>query len=165
MYVNKHETKQKASHTPGPWHLEIDHALNNTRFRIRNGSVAVLAGSFPTGENWHEANARLIAAAPKLLEALRDLLGDSPAVQGGDCQWCGREYGDPNDPEITTTVPDGDCPSDDCPSFLARAAIAEATSDLLGDLMHWCDRNGFKFDLALERARGHYEAETGGEGV
>jgi hypothetical protein len=35
--------------------------------------------------------------------------------------------------------------------------------DLLGDLMHWCDRNGQDFNVALERARGHYEAETAEE--
>ncbi len=36
----------------------------------------------------------------------------------------------------------------------------DALGDLLGDLMHWCDRNNFDFELALERARGHHEAET-----
>jgi hypothetical protein len=37
--------------------------------------------------------------------------------------------------------------------------------DLLADLMHWCDRNGCDFDVALERARYHYEAETRQETV
>ena len=41
----------------------------------------------------------------------------------------------------------------------------DALSDLLADLMHWCDRNNYDMDAALERSRGHYEAETGGEGV
>ena len=36
----------------------------------------------------------------------------------------------------------------------------DAPGDLLCDLMHWCDRNNFDFELALDRARGHYEAET-----
>ena len=128
MYVNKHEKKQKASHTPGPWHV----SEGNIRPALVYAANGYLVADCNTMQEAKEANARLIAAAPKLLEALRDLLGDSPAVQGGDCQWCGREYGDPNDPEITTTVPDGDCPSDDCPSFLARAAIAEATGDMIG---------------------------------
>jgi hypothetical protein len=35
-----------------------------------------------------------------------------------------------------------------------------ALGDLLADLMHWTDRNGQDFDAALDRARGHYEAET-----
>jgi hypothetical protein len=39
----------------------------------------------------------------------------------------------------------------------------DALGDLLADLMHWSDRNGYDFDATLERARGHYEAETVGE--
>jgi hypothetical protein len=39
----------------------------------------------------------------------------------------------------------------------------DALVDLLADLMHWADRNGYDFDAALERARGHYEAETAAE--
>ncbi len=62
---------------------------------------------------------RLRKAVPELLEALEDLLGDLPTVQGGVCHHCGREYGD---------IPSGDCPSDDCPSFKARAALAKATT-------------------------------------
>ena len=50
--------------------------------------------------------------------ALKDLLGDRPSVQGGICQHCGRDYiGD---------ILEGDCPSDDCPSFLAREIIHRA---------------------------------------
>ena len=36
----------------------------------------------------------------------------------------------------------------------------DAVSDLLADLMHWCDRHGVDFDTELRRAQGHYEAET-----
>ena len=36
----------------------------------------------------------------------------------------------------------------------------DAPCDLICDLMHWCDRNGFDFDDALRTARMHYEAET-----
>jgi hypothetical protein len=38
----------------------------------------------------------------------------------------------------------------------------DALGDLLCDLMHWSDRNNFDFELALDRARGHYRAETDG---
>ena len=62
---------------------------------------------------------RLRKAVPELLEAMEDLLGDLPSVQGGVCHHCGREYDD---------IPSGDCPSDDCPSFNARAALAKATA-------------------------------------
>jgi hypothetical protein len=36
----------------------------------------------------------------------------------------------------------------------------DSLGDLLGDLMHWSDRNNFDFEAALFRARGHYQAET-----
>jgi hypothetical protein len=36
----------------------------------------------------------------------------------------------------------------------------DALGDLLCDLMHWCDRNNFDFELALFRAQGHNHAET-----
>ena len=39
----------------------------------------------------------------------------------------------------------------------------DALSDLLCDLMHWCDRNDFSFEAELSRARTHYEAETSPE--
>ena len=32
--------------------------------------------------------------------------------------------------------------------------------DLLANLLHWCDANQQDFDIALDRARWHYEAET-----
>jgi hypothetical protein len=40
------------------------------------------------------------------------------------------------------------------------ADYEDALGDLLSDLMHWCDRSNFDFELALDRARGDYEAET-----
>lgn len=35
-----------------------------------------------------------------------------------------------------------------------------ATGDLLGDLMHYADREGFDFEEAMARARKYYEEET-----
>lgn len=74
----------KTSHTPGPWQIdpEIDHAIT-TQSGLRIAEVATYgAGLVSIGEiaPWHhyEANARLIAAAPELLEALQEVL--NPAV-------------------------------------------------------------------------------------
>lgn len=39
----------------------------------------------------------------------------------------------------------------------------DALSDLLGDLMHWADRNQTDFETELARARGHYADETLGD--
>ena len=41
--------------------------------------------------------------------------------------------------------------------------LEDALGDLLADLMHWCDRNNYDFGAALDRARGHYDAEILGE--
>ncbi len=38
--------------------------------------------------------------------------------------------------------------------------LEDAVSDLIADLMHWCDRHGIAFDEELARAATHYEAET-----
>ena len=42
------------------------------------------------------------------------------------------------------------------------ADLEDSLGDLLCDILHWCDRNNFDFDHALDRARGHYKEETGG---
>lgn len=36
----------------------------------------------------------------------------------------------------------------------------DAVSDLLTDLLHWCEHFGPAFSEALDRARSHYAAET-----
>ncbi|MBV9016895.1 MAG: hypothetical protein JO058_14685 [Alphaproteobacteria bacterium] len=38
--------------------------------------------------------------------------------------------------------------------------LEDALADLLCDLMHFADRNGFDFTHELHRAEMHYEAET-----
>ena len=38
--------------------------------------------------------------------------------------------------------------------------LPDATSDLLDDIMHFCDRMGFDFEAELARARNHYQEET-----
>lgn len=74
-----------AKHTPGPWHLEASGPVSG-KF-----TLPVFAEVRP-GQRWSvahangvdgeaRANARLIAAAPELLVALRAMLGiDNPAA-------------------------------------------------------------------------------------
>ncbi len=40
------------------------------------------------------------------------------------------------------------------------ADLEDAVSDLLADLMHWCDRFGQEFPKELRRALNHYQEET-----
>jgi len=55
-----------AKHTPGPWRLD---AHNNVMHKDGLVAFPCISGGFP-----QEANARLIAAAPELLEALQVLM-------------------------------------------------------------------------------------------
>jgi hypothetical protein len=69
--------------------------------------------------------------------------------------------------------PDPEHMNDDRAAWAASALTAfmrctgtdleDALGDLLANLMHWCDRNNYDFDAALDRARAHYNAETTGE--
>ena len=72
----------EAKHTPGPWHLE-EMGYNSSSYYIRGSSESGDRLTIGKGAVAHiprstvnpmEANARLIAAAPELLDALRGLL-------------------------------------------------------------------------------------------
>ncbi len=66
-------------HTPGPWEVSQDGALNYTisgHLPYGKGEIATLTSyaTHPNGLTY--ANARLIAAAPELLEALQACVDD-----------------------------------------------------------------------------------------
>lgn len=71
-------TETKQSHTPGPWHIG-----NPYRMGDRAGMAPIVGGNAAValvdiGDRYlpYEANARLIAAAPDMLEALREAADD-----------------------------------------------------------------------------------------
>lgn len=76
-------------------------------------------------------------------------------------------------PKTSPLPPDPDGMNFDRSSWADRAISAfrdasgtdmeDALSDLLADLMHWADRTNYDFEAALDRARGHYGAETAGD--
>lgn len=98
--TNTDDTKQIPVHTPGPWHDEMDAFVSHIVApdptgeypdgiyiaEIANGDDVV--GRFATYEQ-HEANARLIAAAPELLDALTHTLDFLHANDDGedDVRW------------------------------------------------------------------------------
>jgi hypothetical protein len=73
----KRKTKMKFTHTPGPWHvtqdsegtLDVNHSTETIRSRICRSHVEYLAEEHGGCVN---GNVRLIAAAPELLNALKD---------------------------------------------------------------------------------------------
>lgn len=85
-----------AKHTPGPWMRGHDESGRDFEVRASNGrkivAMRVDENRAKSISEWgqckkeNEANARLIAAAPELLEALREMLtcyGDCGADAGG----------------------------------------------------------------------------------
>ena len=64
------------AHTPGPWTARRMHTGGFDIMDPRNRDVVTVYGGGVETES-REANARLIAAAPDLLEALRQLLSNA----------------------------------------------------------------------------------------
>lgn len=97
----------QGQHTPGPWWVErrIGDALQvNAKHRGEGSSYCVASINHWEGETDH-ANARLIAAAPDLLTALRDFEEEISSRFGADKDMS---------PELAKVV------------FAARAVIAKA---------------------------------------
>ena len=85
-------------HSPGPWRLRArpaDPGIISEHAENENWSVEADGGRFIAGiklQPEDEANARLIAAAPAMLEALDGIVWKlerktSASVAGDDCQW------------------------------------------------------------------------------
>lgn len=114
-------SKHTPSFTPGPWEVQTD-ALEtklHTIWHRRDGFILVARTCFAPNS---EANARIIAAAPRLLEALQRL----------------ADFVDGLEDQVNFTN-DGDGHYDECRSQskelreevrLARAAIAEAEGEV-----------------------------------
>ena len=70
------------SHTSGPWHINRDEEhLGVLRIEDKSEILAYIDQGTADLDAEDEANARLIAASPMLLEALKVLL-ESPRVKG-----------------------------------------------------------------------------------
>jgi hypothetical protein len=79
----------KATHTPGPWaaHFNVPLAtipghIIKTAYGAETPIASLWEGGGTKGKPTQIANARLIAAAPELLAALRELLALNPHAIG-----------------------------------------------------------------------------------
>ena len=123
----------KAKHTPGPWVIGssegrvLSHWDGIGYWEIANATVTNFRGD--SGEMYfaggtQEANARLIAAAPDLLEALEGLEGYVEGIIEDGCPKCGGDCSEANPPVSF-------CPIQQANKDLlkARAAIAKAKGE------------------------------------
>lgn len=100
--------------------IEIDSPDGTAPCRLREDIVGVVEDYIESKRPSYSVSvgalkARQGAFPNRVLEALRHLRGDMPAVgPDGVCNYCGREYDD---------VRGAACPSDDCPSFLADKVL------------------------------------------
>ena len=105
------------SHTPGPWKAVYDRTTNDLNmFEIAEVShlrIILESGGWPTRQGSPEDDARLIAAAPDLLVALRDCVLEFEAVLRSIDDDAVHFDGDEFHERLT----------------LARAAIAKATGE------------------------------------
>lgn len=73
----KDSSQVESSHTPGPWEIVDSYCDPNTSWTLRQfngGKLGLYIGSVDKSIPSSSANARLIAAAPELLEALEAML-------------------------------------------------------------------------------------------
>lgn len=113
-----------AKHTPGPWEIDFSKtgypyaikAPNEDNHKAGRVGISVLRWASFTMPSSAEAlaNARLIAAAPELLEALRGALKALDAI--GDEMTVGERYTNAGQYLLDSLAP-------------ARAAIAKATGE------------------------------------
>jgi hypothetical protein len=68
------------SHTPGPW--RVDRSDDDPRIRSERFGIALVTGGLDDDEAQpvRQANARLLAAAPEMLEALKRLRNEASAI-------------------------------------------------------------------------------------
>ena len=89
---NVHARLARPAHTPGPWSVEGNRDDATGELRIVQdataGEIAILYPEFGRGDA-DEANARLIAATPEMLAALKRALGWVPhTYEDLQCEKC-----------------------------------------------------------------------------
>ena len=83
----------ETKHTPGPWRLLRPTVGVDANWHVADSGDTFVAHVFGFAHSTDEqarVNARLIAAAPELLEALHGLLQDTQHKEHdcGDTEWC-----------------------------------------------------------------------------
>jgi hypothetical protein len=117
-------SREAMKHTSGPWEVtDLRHSIvvrtespNKTKYGAsRYAAIGGFDRSDPDQLSEALANASLIAAAPDLLEALKDLLDEA--------EWLRREYSHDRERDGWDALEEDPC------FTVARAAIAKATGE------------------------------------
>jgi hypothetical protein len=74
--------RNTTTHTPGPWHIGVRTAHSKRDIYGEQGELVALADAVFTDLATAQVNARLIAAAPELLEALKIALAAMVTMHG-----------------------------------------------------------------------------------
>lgn len=112
---------EKAQHTPGPWTVEGE----GIRAIVRGADFTIVAVRHRLPKETHDANARLIAAAPDLLALAKQYASECSECGGtGAVQvCCGSPDQSGSDDEVCCGVPDTE-PCGACADL--RAVIEKA---------------------------------------
>lgn len=82
--VPTEQTVKPAAHTPGPWGVACNPATGAFRVVSAEGQIITERSAWPTNVRECAANARLLAAAPDLLEAVWALVEYFERVDGDE---------------------------------------------------------------------------------
>src|SRR5262249_50935793 len=89
--TNTNQKRQSTlGYTPAPWVAHLDNC-QNANVELSDGH-SIYIGSENQDIDRIDANARLVAAAPELLEALEGFVGSRDMDETATCFFCGRDY-------------------------------------------------------------------------
>lgn len=123
------DSRSKRSHTQGPWHIGIGGMLHANRVWTKDmrpvANLCSMGTAPPDLDSEAQANGRLIAAAPEMLQMLRELLPEC-----GECEGSGRmgAFVDNVPGDITKGVHEVEIDCDQCADIRALIAKAEGRS-------------------------------------
>ena len=107
-------------HTPGPWKTS-NMAPGIVYAETGGRRDELVCTAYRRDNDEHKANAALIASAPDLLAALRNLL-DHTCGTDSFCEWCERHAPKDHEGSLTGPIPH----VSDCLRLAAERAIAKA---------------------------------------
>jgi hypothetical protein len=124
-----------------------------------NAQIANVLRTSAAADIWYDAGSHGDDAAQATIDAAKEAMEDAAAILSA-----------PHSPGRTRAFFSGDPTNDDRAAWAEEAIQAferatgtdreDSVSDLLCNLMHFCNLNGLDFLAELNRGAGHYQAEV-----